>query len=353
MSRSAIQEGAFLPKVAMGAEALRGIDPSSIPPLFAYCLTDAKPMADVGMRSNRDDPLLAVWQYGLANTLAFTSDAQARWASRWVTWDRFGVFWAQAVRSIARRATLNSYEVTTANEGGKGVVEVKAVGATGAPLDRLSAEVRVSTPSGGSEVVAMSQKAPGVFSGEFGADELGSYIVTVAEDDPTGGKRVDATGLSIPYPPEYRDYRANSPLLERMSKVSGGIPLTRPQDAARAVADPGYSVQELWAFFVLLAAMLLPVDVGARRVAVPVGEAWIKLLAWFRSKRSETRKPSHQTVVVERLQRAKRPTAQEPPPAQPVMIAKPEETTSEAPTAATSSGSAASRLLDAKRKRDG
>jgi uncharacterized membrane protein len=354
MSRSAIQDGAFLPKAAMGEDALKGIDPATIPPLFAYCLSDSRSLADVGMKTNHDDPLLATWQYGLANTLAFTSDAQPRWAARWVNWESFGMFWAQAIRSITRRATLNAYEVSTSEEGGKGVVQVKAVDAAGNPLKRFAAEVRVSSPTGRSMTVPVSQKAPGVFRGQFDADEIGSYIVTVAEDDPAGGKRVDATGLSIPYPPEYRDFRANEPLLDQVSKASGGMSLLHPEDAARPVAEPGHSIQELWQLLVFLAAVLLPLDVGARRVAVPVGEAWQKAVAWWRAARLKQSRPHPQTIVVERLQRAKRPAASESKPApEPVVIEQAERPQSAPPSAATSTGSAASKLLEAKRKRQG
>src|SRR5204863_4542570 len=92
MSRSAIEEGVFLPKSVMGEEILRGISPNSVPALFAYCLASDRPLAQTGMRTAKDDPLLATWQYGLGSSLAFTSDAQAPWAARWGSWQQFGTF---------------------------------------------------------------------------------------------------------------------------------------------------------------------------------------------------------------------------------------------------------------------
>jgi hypothetical protein len=200
----------------------------------------------------------------------------------------------------------------------------------------------------------MSQTAPGVFRGEFEATELGSYIVTVAENDPAGGKRVDATGLSIPYPPEYRDYRANLPLLERISSATGGLALTQPRQSSRPVANPGHSVQELWAFFALLTALLLPLDVGARRVAVPLGEALAKAVAWVRARRAQVKRPPPKATVAERLSRVKRkpgPDVSAAPGVEPIVIERPEPSRPPAPPASPG-GSAASRLLEAKRKRE-
>ncbi|MGI8924625.1 MAG: VWA domain-containing protein [Fimbriimonadales bacterium] len=338
MSRSAIEEGVFLPKSVIGEEILRGIEPNSIPALYAYCLASDRPLAQTGMRTAKDDPLLATWQYGLGTTLAFTSDAQARWAAKWVTWQQFGAFWAQAVRVITRRTTQNEYQLATRQDGGKGILDVKAYDRFGNPLNSINAKVRVSTPEGNSLEVALSQQAPGLYRGEFAANELGTYVVTIAED---GGKRVSTAGFSVPYPPEYKRFRSNTPLLERMSKATGGMALTKPEDVARPVPSTGFSITPLWALFALLAALLLPLDVAARRIAVPVGALAKQVVD--RLKRRERVAPATD-LRVERLQKAKQ-RAHDPQPAP-----------AEAPAAtdlAKEPASAATRLLDAKRRRGG
>lgn len=353
MSRSAIEEGAFLPKVQAGEEILRGIDLASIPPLFAYCLTDSRPLARTGMRTGKDDPLLATWQYGLGTTLAFTSDAQPRWAARWVGWEGFSQFWAQATRAISRRATKNDYRTTVRYDGGKGRIEVAAFDKYGNALPTMDAEVRVATPSGAAKDIALTQQAPGIYTGEFEAGELGSYIVTVAEKDAGGAMRVDSTGFSLPYPAEYRSYRTNTALLARIAEVTGGKSLGDPGEAFRPVPDAGRSISELWPLFVFLAALLLPFDVGVRRIALPLGEMLAR--AWGRL-RSLRRRPEPETTrtTVERLQRAKERVAKRADPVATVTIereAEPPPPRSEPPPSA--GESAAKRLLEAKKKRGG
>lgn len=353
MSRSAIEEGAFFPKVAFGEEILRGIDPATIPPLLAYCLTDARPLARVGMRTKKDDPLLATWQYGLGSSLAFTSDAQARWAAQWMQWGGFGQFWAQAMRSVGRRATSNRYQVAVQPSGGQGIVEIDARDSLGNPINETPKQARVALPNGEFRDLSLSQVGPGKFRGTFPTSAVGSYIVTVAEDDPKGGSRVSSAGFSVPYPAEYRTYRSNRPLLERMAKETGGEVISNPRQTTRPVQNPGYSIQELWSTFLLFAAVVLPFDVAARRIALPVGVIVAKALAWLRRRRElEAAVPAH----VERLHAAKRranvdATVGATPTPVPGDGSREERPRPTPPV--TRGGSTSSALLEAKRRRQG
>jgi len=354
MSRSAIEEGAFYPKMVSGEEILRGID--STPPLLAYDLTDFRPLARAGMKTQKDDPLLAEWQYGLGTSLAFTSDAQAIWAKNWIGWDGFATFWAQAARSITRRSTLNQYEVSVQNDGARGQIDMKAFDSLGNPMTASTAIIRVASPDGDTREVSLSQQGPGDYRGSFDASDLGSYIVTVAEKDPSGGERVQSTGFSNPYPAEYRSTRPNGPLLARMAQQTGGGEETKPDESLRSVPNPGETITELWPFFIFLAALVLPFDVGVRRIALPLGEILAKLWAAIRSRR---RQPAAQQVVVGRLQQAKqraqKPGAgdQETPRVFVAGSAPPPTTDSPKHVAAHRPGSASSALLEAKRKRKG
>lgn len=348
MSRSAIEEGVFYPKMVAGEEILRGID--ATPPLRAYDLTDSRPLARIGMKTKKDDPLLAVWQYGLGTSLAFTSDAQPRWAQSWVSWEGFATFWAQAARSITRRATLNQYQVKVHDDGARGQVEVKAFDTLGNPLTASTATVRVATPSGDTRVITLNQQGPGLYTGSFDAAELGSYIVTVSEKDPSGGERVSSTGFSLPYPAEYRTTRPNHPLLARVAEQTKGIEETQPAQALRMVPNPGESISELWPFFIFLAALVLPFDVGVRRIALPLRDILAK--AWARL-RPTRQKSTTEQVVVGRLQhakqRAQRTPSADPPP---TIIHEPEPTRPPvSPVPTTRPGTASSKLLEAKRKR--
>ncbi len=354
MARSAIEEGAFLPKLTVGEPIISNID--DFPPLFAYCLSDGRPLARIGMRTGKDDPLLATWQYGLGTSIAFTSDAQNRWAQRWVGWSGFGAFWSQAARTISRRSTKNDYQVTVHNEGGKGAVELKAFDSLGNPMPNIPAIVKVTTPSGSSRTIEMSEQAPGFYNGSFEGSEIGSYIVTVAESDRTGGQRVSTSGFSIPYPPEYRTYRPNTPLLAEASNTTSGKELSKPEEALRPAKNPGTSITDLWPSLLFFALFLLPFDVAIRRLALPFGELLAKTWAFLTKRKANEVAPTQTTV--DRLHQAKQrsKTSSAPPTDSPPAVhpepAKPTSKTPPKPAPPTGSGNAAKSLLDAKKKRN-
>lgn len=354
MSRSAIEEMVFVPEMRGGDEALKGFSPSDFPALMAYCLADARPLARVGLVSPKRDPILASWQYGLGTSVAFTSDAQPRWASRWVGWEGFGRFWGQNVRAMSRKATLNDYQLNVSQAGGKGQVSLRASDRLGNPLSSTDMTVRVSGPDGKAQDVTLVQDGPGQYSGSFAAADLGSYIVTVAEAAGNGEKRVSTSGFSVPYPPEYRSYRSNTALLNSIAETTGGKVLKSSAEALRPIANPGVTVAELWPILVLIAACLLPFDVAVRRLALPFSEI-VRNLALKLTGRQ--RPAPAVATTVDRLQRAKSRVAQHPgtAPVTPPPNVSASSTQTQAPPsqAETRSGhvSAATRLLEERRKR--
>ena len=85
-----------------GAPALQGIDWPQSPLLLGYNVTKPKPTADILLATERGEPLLATWRYGLGQAAAWTSDAKARWAGEWLAWPGFGKFWAQFAPNDSR-----------------------------------------------------------------------------------------------------------------------------------------------------------------------------------------------------------------------------------------------------------
>src|ERR1051326_3369226 len=96
--KPSIIEEPFYPAMDPDSPLLKGIGGTGVPPLLGYVATTPKALADVAMRSKRQDPVLASWQYGLGKAVAFTSDAKNRWAAQWINWPSYAKFWAQVVR---------------------------------------------------------------------------------------------------------------------------------------------------------------------------------------------------------------------------------------------------------------
>ena len=118
-SKSAINEQPFPPTVVRSTQVLSEIRLDEAPFLLGYVVTRPKPTAEVILATESGDPLLAWWRYGLGVTVAFTSDAKARWAAEWISWPQFGQFWAQVVRHALRKAEAKGTFVQIERKGRK------------------------------------------------------------------------------------------------------------------------------------------------------------------------------------------------------------------------------------------
>ncbi len=110
-SKSAIDEQPFVPQTIRATHALKDIDLDSAPFLLGYVMTRPKPTSEVILATEKGDPLLAWWRYGLGMTAAFTSDAKSRWAAEWLTWPGYGKFWTQVVRQTMRKNDTRGIQV--------------------------------------------------------------------------------------------------------------------------------------------------------------------------------------------------------------------------------------------------
>jgi hypothetical protein len=214
--------------------------------------------------------------------------------------------------------------------------------------------------------LTLTPEAPGEYVGQFTADKLGSYLVSVAEPGANGQSRVETTGFSQPYPVELRTFRTNTALLERLRQATGGQILVNPADALKPVRNPGNSIAELWLLFLIGALVLLPLDIAVRRLALPIPEMIAALGQAIRGapNRVRTRQqpsataPAHVSRLKDAKQRVNRVTSA-PPPAPvgeaPTVVApappQPQEPSEPEPVGATKS--AGDRLLEAKRRRRG
>ena len=290
VQRSMIIEGPFKPAVMAGAEALKGISLSEIPPLHGYVLTNPKPAlvrvsmgAPVAKEGGDGSPgsldtVMADWMYGLGKTMAFTSDAKPRWAKDWTGWANYGKFWSQAVRSVLRTTRRAPYAVASEIEGGKGKVVIDAVNEQGKFVHTLQFKGSVTSPEGKKTGLSFRQIGPGRYEAEFDATEVGVYSVAGTFEGAAGEKGFIAQGVPLSYAAEYRDLKANLPLLESIRQRTNGrrlgleTPVYAPLPRSAGVAKP------LWPWLLIFILILFPLDIFVRRVAVDWGALAMKAL---------------------------------------------------------------------------
>jgi Mg-chelatase subunit ChlD len=265
-SKSAINEQPFMPAMIRPTQVLSEISLDASPFLLGYVVTRPKATAEVILATEAGDPLLAWWRYGLGMTVAFTSDAKARWAAEWLSWPQFGQFWAQVARHALRRAEAKGTFVQVERRGRRAVVSLDAIDPAGNFLNRVPTELSLIDPRLGTRKIAMDQSAPGRYQAEFDATQSGSYqlMFTQTRDGAVVGQQ--SRGLAVGYPDELRLRPTNLGLLRSIAQATGG----RFEPRAEALFAPTPRTvpraTPLWPYLVASAALLFVLDVTLRRI---------------------------------------------------------------------------------------
>jgi Ca-activated chloride channel family protein len=262
VAQSSIVEEPFLAIAVANSPLTAGIEWQNSPLLLGYNATKCKPTADVVLSTERGEPLLAVWRYGLGHAAAFTSDAKGRWASEWQQWPGYGRFWTQVVRGLLRKSDQALLQVSSREEAGKLKVEVNAITPSGTFRNALAIQVAARFPDGQSQLTTARQESPGRYGVSFDLPDTGTTILSVTSPDlPDGGT---VLGHTRKYPIEYLMTSVNEALLRNLSLEPDRYS-PAPRDvflpAMRAHPQPLY----LSPFFLVAALFLVPVDIWLRR----------------------------------------------------------------------------------------
>lgn len=265
VARNLISEGEFTPTITSNDPVLAGLDSS--PPLFGFQVTTARPNSQVHLKVGaEDDPLLVTGRAGLGRTLAWTSDAGARWATGWAGWAGWSQHWTNVVRSVAPTGG-GSVRVEHRADGDQIVATFdKGVDAGGL----VSASV--VDAEGRERTVPMRRVDDSVFEAPIELGVAGTYALSAVART---GAEVEA-GVSgtatVGFSREYRDEPADVDGLEALSSEAGGRGSIRPQDVFdRRGLEPGRGHFDLGRWLTLLALLLVPVAVAVSRLRRSVG----------------------------------------------------------------------------------
>jgi uncharacterized membrane protein len=297
-TRAYIVEEAFFPTLVNSSPILGGIE--STPRLYGYVASTAKDLAQVILATDKDDPVLATWQYGLGRSVAFTSDATGRWAKDWVSWEGFPAFWAQAVRSTVGDSLDTALEMNITTEDGRARIILDAYNRSGEFLNGYRIDANVVAPDGEAQLLTLSQVAPGRYEAYFQPKEQGVYLIRFSgqSNEGTAGERFSETiGWTLSYSPEYLRLESDSDLLLRLATITGGkVASPDPADVfvhdLKALRDS----RPIWPWLLALAAVLLPFDVAARRLVI-TRQDLMRLREWLLTK-ADIRKRTVQNTEV-------------------------------------------------------
>lgn len=271
-TRSYIFEESFVPTLTARSPIMDGI--TALPQLRGYIGTTPKLASQVILRANEpyQDPVLAAWQYGLGRSVAFTSDATARWGVEWVTWDDFARFWSQAVRWTITEGGNENIETRIEMEDGRARITADARDNAGNFLNGLNLEVSVVDPLLGNQRVKLHQVAPGRYEAIFKPDAEGAYFMRLTGTGQLDGQSLavnQTTGWVMGYSPEYLN-RTSDSILPTLAQITGGGSMANTLNMSAFVhnLEARSGSQPLWPLLLAIAIALLPIDIAVRRLLI-------------------------------------------------------------------------------------
>ena len=289
LKRTMIQNKTVEPTVGFPSPILKGLD--NLPPLHGYVLTTAKTRAETILQvkppsdktdADEIDPLLVTFKKGLGTTAAFTSDLSGNWGKDWVGWEKFRSFVQQLVTRISRVHRQGNLRLWSYTEGGRGTVVVEDFHRDAAPLNVVAV---VGGPHDRTESLTLKQVGPTRYQASFPLWGKGRYQVR-ASGEGDGRKELAHGGLIVSYSPEYLKFHSNPLVLQEIVERTGGRMLSAgatPADIFNR-REPKTSSREVFDWFLVALACLVPLDVAVRRVQIDPAI----LIAWLRPRQAAT-----------------------------------------------------------------
>ncbi len=293
-SRTYIEDHPFYPGVQPFSEWL-ALFQEGVPQMNAYIATTAKSRAVVPILSEKEDPVLAEWQYGMGYTIAFTSDFSGKWSGDWAAWPKWPQFINQTVTKSLPKYNHSPYDLSLQKENGNTVLAIKSTGGSTLPLD-----VSLVTEKGQKLESHTKITGPGTYETDI-LDDAGMYFHSVHETKETGDVKNYQTGFTVPYSSEYLLTGHDEKKIAELAERGKGKVLQSEKDAFRPLPYSSYHKQSVSHWLLLAAFLLFFSEIALRRFG-------LKKLVHFsliskRNKREETPNEirSEKTFKVERL----------------------------------------------------
>ena len=262
VSGSYVQNRTFTPVIT---EQSALTDFEGFPQLSGYLAATEKSLATVSLMSDREDPILAWWQYGAGRVVAFMADSRGAWTSEFLQWDQAAAFYG-GMAAFTLPGEEREGQLTTERQGD--ALRIVYTAPEGAQTG-LSTSVTALLPDGTQTQLALQESAPGVYEGEIAAAQLGAYALRVEQRDASGElQRVMEGGAVNGYSGEYdlRNQNAES-TLPYLSALTGGREITDSAEMLKSThavvrARRDLTQPLLWALMVLLLC-----DIALRRLS--------------------------------------------------------------------------------------
>jgi len=267
---------------------------AATPPLGGYVATTPKNTAQVVWEATQNDPLLAVWQYGLGRAVAWTSDGSQRWAAGWTSWSDYSRFWGALVRHILPPPSDGGLVLRIIPEGEQARILLDASTEENGYADGLALALHIAQPGtiDAPQSIDLHQSAPGRYVGRFTPPAQQNALLLRLHGD-----RTLTTGWAEPASEEYLPGDAEA-AIKRLAAQGNATLITKPEETFAHTLKGRETGRSLAPILLLLAVLLWPIDIAWRRLALTradIMRVWQRVRAWIHTLQRQA--PPPQTAV--------------------------------------------------------
>ena len=273
-TKSYLNNREFTPAIRQSKDLLEDVAEDGLPSLLGYISTTAKDMATVYLESDKQEPILASWQYGLGRTVAFTSDGENKWTGNYANWDNYSTLWKNILQWVIPDEDSGDGKLTVEQNGTSAHITYTT--------KKYSKDTKVSVlstdESGEKEEVSLDATGAGKFEKDIKFSDIGIYMLNLTQkegDEVTASKN---TAVAIQYSTEYR-YLEEDTGFDSIIKQVGGTFVKKPaqvfEEKVNAVRS-SYNLSNMW---LLLALLTFAFYVAYSRLQFSFIEKWMATCA--------------------------------------------------------------------------
>ncbi len=261
-----LQDGTFGLSVNTADDITRGLFEAGWPDIYGYVSTSPKSSSKVLAASDKDDPVLAVSQYGMGHTAAWTTDVTNQWTGAYAGNEDYVQLWRR-IMDYCTGDNLqgeDSADVTTVS--GETHVTYNARDYT----EDTAVEAVYTDPDGGTFTVPFSATAPGKYEAELDTERPGIYQLGLRRKDGGGTENTIMTAAVVQYSDEYRFDVSSAPFEEFIGRY--GRMTDKAADVWSRMDAGARERRELAGWLIALAILWFLADVAMRRFCFRPGD---------------------------------------------------------------------------------
>jgi len=262
-SKTYINNRTFIPKITSINDIVNPIVDNTIA-LNGYISTSSKSRSDILLKSDTDEPILAMWQYGLGRSIAWTSDTNGKWTANYLASDEGIEFFSRMVQATFYNSTNENLFVETTTEGNTAKINLKDLKDFDKTYDT---KATIVTPDYEKIDIELKTKNIGEYFGEIEALEKGTYVINIQQFE--NNKLIKSTkhAFTINYSKEY-DITVSSENLSELVQKSGGSFITKPNEVFTKTPKDVYGYRDITDILIIIALLILIIDIAIRRLNI-------------------------------------------------------------------------------------